>query len=186
MDEFTPGLSTSHDAKVAICYLLDKLDRTVTERQLYEIVLNSEVINYFFYTEALSELIKNGSVSEKSINGENCIILEEKGRMGAEYFNEYIPYHFRKRLLEAALRFFAKLRRESETDINIRETDNGCEVHCTIKDTSFDLMRIALYAPDKDRAELIRQKILLDPAGFYSKVINYALDNTEEQPKAEV
>ena len=42
-------------------------------------------------------------------------------------------------------------------------------------------MRLSLYAPDEEQAKLIREKILLDPAGFYSKVIGFALENEEEK-----
>lgn len=181
MNEFTAAeLNDLHDVKVLLCYLLEKLKCPVTESQLYEIALDSEVINYFFYTEALGSLLENGSVRKIPRDGEVYVELEEKGRFGADYFNESIPYYFRKKLLKAALYYFARLRRESETDMDIVPTENGCEVKCTIKDTGFDLMRLSLYAPDEDQARLIKEKIMLDPAGFYSMVIGFALENKEE------
>ena len=182
MNEFSAAeLNDLHDVKVLLCYLLNKLNCPVTEGQLYEIVLDSEVINYFFYTEALEALLKNGSVKKVSRDGEVFIELEEKGRFGADYFNETIHSYFRKRILKAALYYFAKLRRESETDIEIVPTGNGCEVNCTIKDTGFDLMRLSLYAPDEEQARLIKEKIMLDPAEFYRRVIGFALENKEEK-----
>ncbi|MGN0674472.1 MAG: DUF4364 family protein [Oscillospiraceae bacterium] len=173
-------LNSVHDVKVLICYLLDKLNRPVTEEQLYEIALNSEVINYFYYTEAMGDLLKNQSVIKVQRGGETYIEPTEKGRFGADYFNESIPYYFRKQLLKAAMYYFARLKRESEADIEITETPNGCEVNCKIKDTRFDLMRISLYAPDYDQAKLIKDKILLNPADFYSKVVGFVLENEEE------
>lgn len=180
MDDFTTELSSVHDVKIAICYMLNKLDRPVTEEQLYEIVLNSEVINYFFYTEAIAELFKSGALSRKSINGTELILLEEKGRLSSDYYNEFIPYYFRKRILRAAFSFFAKLKCESDADISINQVHNGYEVECTIKDTSFDLMRLSVYAPDMEQAEIIKEKIRLNPAGFYNKIITFALNNEEE------
>lgn len=181
MNEFAAAeLNSVHDVKVLLCYLLDKLNCPVTETQLYEIVLDSEVINYFYYTEAMASLLNNGSVRKTSSDGETYIELEEKGRSGADYFNESIPYYFRKKLLTAALSYFARRKRESETDIEIVSTDNGCEVKCAVKDTDFDLMRLSLYAPDEDQARLIKEKIMLDPVGFYSAVIGFVLENKEE------
>ncbi len=173
-------LNSVHDVKVLICYLLDKLNRPVTEEQLYEIALNSEVINYFYYTEAMGDLLKNQSVIKVQRGEETYIEPTEKGRFGADYFNESVPYYFRKQILKAAMYYFARLKRESEADIEIAETPNGCEVNCKIKDTRFDLMRISLYAPDYDQAKLIKDKILLNPADFYSKVVGFALENEEE------
>lgn len=179
-------LSSVHDVKVLICYLLDKLNRPVTEEQLYEIALDSEVINYFYYTEAMGELLKNKSVTRMEQGDKVYIELTEKGRFGADYFNESIPYYFRKQLLKAAMYYFSRLKRESEADIEIADTSNGCEVNCVIRDTSFDLMRISLYAPDPDQAKLIKDKILLNPADFYSKVVGFALENEEEKIEIDV
>lgn len=181
IDFGTTELNSVHDVKVLICYLLDKLKRPVTEEQLYEIVLDSEVINYFYYTEAMGELLKNQSIRQVSRGGETYIELEEKGHFGADYFNEFIPYYFRKEILKAAMYYFARIKRENDAEITIEPTKNGCEVNCVIRDTEFDLMRISLYAPDADQAQVIKEKIMLNPADFYRKVIGFALDNKEEK-----
>lgn len=187
MNEFNNiELNSVHDVKVLICYLLEKIKRPVTEEQLYEIALNSEVLNYFYYTEAMGELLKNKSIVRVERGGATYIEATEKGKFGAEYFNESIPYYFRKQLLKAAMYYFSRLKRESEADIEITDVPNGCEVNCTIKDASFDLMRISLYAPDYDQAKLIKDKILLNPADFYSRVIGFALENEEEEIKIDV
>lgn len=187
MNEFNNiEMYSAHDVKVMICYLLDKLKNPVTEEQLYEIVQESEIINYFYYTEAMGDLLKNESIVQIERNGAIYIEATEKGKYGAEYFNDSIPYYFRKKLLKTAMYYFARLKRESEADIEITEVSNGCEVNCTIKDTSFDLMRISLYAPDYDQAKVIKDKILLNPTDFYSKVISFALENEEEQIKINV
>lgn len=187
MNDFNMAeLNSVHDVKVLICYLLDKLKHPVTEDQLYEIALDSEVINYFYYTEAMGDLLKNESVIRVKRGNETYIEPTEKGRFGADYFNESVPYYFRKQILKTALYYFSRLKRESEADIDIQETSNGCEVNCKIKDTGYDLMRISIYAPDFDQAKLIKEKILLNPADFYSKVIGFALENEEENIKIDV
>ena len=37
-----------------------------------------------------------------------------------------------------------------------------------------------LFAPDKTQAEMIGKNIMKNPTGFYSKVLNIALNNEEE------
>ncbi|MCH5192805.1 MAG: DUF4364 family protein [Oscillospiraceae bacterium] len=172
-----------HAAKVLLCFLLEKLNRPVEETQLYEISMRSGVINYFHYTEAMEDLLKNGSVTRQERDKKTYIVLEEKGRLGADYFNDTVPYYFRKQLLAEALRYFARLERESEADIEILPQENGYEVRCMIKDGKLDLMNIGLYAPDTDQAQLLKEKIMLDPLGFYNKVVGYALGLEEQIPE---
>lgn len=178
-------LDSVHYIKILLCFLLDRLNRPVTENQLCEIAIESEIVNYFYYSEALAELINTGAVSRKTIDGEEQLILEPNGRMSSEQFNQYIPVYFRKRLLTSALWYFAELRRESNFSSKIYETENGYEVSCTIKDTSYDLMRITFYAPDADQADIIKNKIMNNPAEFYKNVLEYAISNEEEKINAD-
>ena len=174
-------LNSAHRVKVLICYLLDRLKQPVTEEQLYEIAVESGVVNYFYYAEALEGLLQNRSLVRAERNGKTYIEPTEKARLGSDFFDETVPLYFRKEILKAALYYFARLARESSAAIDIAETDNGCEVNCTIGDAGYDLMRVSLYAPDTEQAELIKEKIMLDPAEFYRRVLGYALENKEEQ-----
>ncbi len=180
LDYNYPEINSAFHVKIMLCFILNKINRTVTEKQLYEIVLDSEIINYFYYAEAITELVENGSITKETNGDETYIILNDKGRHGSEYFNSYIPEFFHKKLLKSAYSLFSKLAHENETDFDIIQTENGCEINCTIKDISFDLMRITLYAPDIEQADVIKEKILKSPAKFYQKVIEFALDNTED------
>ncbi len=182
MNEFTPAeLDSAHYVKILLCYLLNKLNRSVTEEQLYEIALESEAINYFYYTEALEELLKNGSAKRAENENKVYIELTEKGRHGADYFDETVPRYYRYRILKAAAYYFARLERKNDGKAEVVPTENGFEVRCSVKDAAYDLMRMALYAPDSEQAELIRERFMLDPIGFYRKVIGFALENEEEK-----
>lgn len=184
MQDFKTQIATLHSVKIAICFLLDEIDKPISESELYEIVMKSEAVNYFHYNQALEELMKSGAVAQFSENGENYIRIEEKGRQSSECYNDYVPYHFRKRLLKSAFLFFSKQKREKEVKIDITEAETGFCVNCVFGGEELELMRLSLYAPDKAQAELISDKILLNPELFYSNVIGYLLDNREEEFKA--
>ncbi|MCM1024344.1 MAG: DUF4364 family protein [Prevotella sp.] len=182
MNDYTPAeLNSAHRVRVLICYLLDRLKQPVAEEQLREIAAESGVVNYFYYSEALEGLLKNGSLARVERDGVAYIEPTEKGRFGADYFNDTVPLYFRREILKAAMYYFARLERENSAAIDVTETDNGCEVNCRIGDADYDLMRISLYAPDGEQAELIKEKIMLDPAEFYRRVLGYALENKEER-----
>lgn len=61
----TPPLMDTHMANILICCLLDHLKKPVTPTQLYEIAVETEIINYFFYQESITYLQKNGSLQLK-------------------------------------------------------------------------------------------------------------------------
>ncbi|MGN0598897.1 MAG: DUF4364 family protein [Oscillospiraceae bacterium] len=180
MQDFTE-ISTLHTVKIAVCYLLDEIEKPISENELYEIVMKSEAVNYFHYNQAIEELLKSGAVTEFEENGVNFLRLEEKGRQSAECYNDYVPYHFRKRLLKSAFAFFSAQKRDKEAKIVISEAATGYNVNCVIGGDDLELMRFSIYAPDLDQADMIKDKIHLNPELFYSKVIEFLLENKEEE-----
>ena len=165
---------------ILLCYLLYKIDRPVNTDQLYDIAIGTGVINYFYYQDSIGYLLKNGLISKKTDekNGE-CFVLCPKGKECAKQLKNYAPKSYRDKLVLAALRYFARIKYEKELKIEYEPVGNGYYVHVRCIDSSFDLMDMRLYAPDMTQAKLIGERILLNPAGFYGKVIEVALTNEE-------
>ena len=165
---------------ILLCYLLYKIDRPISPDQLYDIAIGTGIINYFYYQDSIGYLLKNGLVSsEKDEKGFETYILEPKGRECAKQLKKYAPKSYRDKLVLAALRYFTRLKYEKELKIEYEPVGNGYYLHVRCVDTGFDLMDLRLYAPDLTQAKLIGEKIRLNPAGFYGKVIEVAL-STEE------
>lgn len=185
-----PELNSVHSVKILLCYILDKLDRTVTEEQLRAVSEDSEVINYFYFSDALNELIENGSViSEQTALPDGTITrnitLAEKGRLGSEYFNKYIHVVFRRKLLKAAFSFFAKLKRDASCSCTVEDIKNGCNVHFVLMDGSERLIDMSFYAPDRQQAELIAGRIRANPMGAYQNILGYLINNPDEDMDVE-
>ena len=43
-------------------------------------------------------------------------------------------------------------------------------------------MDLTLFAPDKEQAEFIKSKILMNPTDFYCQVMDYVIENREYIP----
>ena len=149
---------------ILLCYLLYKIERPVNTEQLYEIAIGTGVINYFYYQDSIDYLTKNGliSVQKDELEGD-CYVLESMGKECAQQLKNYAPKTLRDKLVLAALRYFTRVKYEQEIKI---------DVDC-------DLMDLKIYAPDMTQAKLLGERIMLNPAGFYGKVIDLALSNEE-------
>jgi DNA-binding MarR family transcriptional regulator len=165
---------------ILLCYLLYKIAKPVEAEQLYDIAIGTGVINYFYYQDSLAYLLENGLVKKE--NGENHTVMYElqpKGRECARQLKTYAPKSYRDKLVLAAMRYFARLKAEQELKIVYEPLENGYYTHVRCLDVDCDLMDLRLYAPDLAQAKLIGEKILLNPAGFYGKVVELALSNEE-------
>ncbi|NLK70242.1 MAG: DUF4364 family protein [Clostridiales bacterium] len=175
-------LKDVNTVSILICYLLHRIDKPIEAEQLFEIAVSTDIINYFFYQDAIDILIKNNSINiETDENDIEKYVLTDKGRLCARKFKHYVPKSFRDKLVGTALKYFAQLKLNNEVTVKYIKLDNGYYVHFRCLDLKNDLIDMKLFAPDLTQAKLIGEKILLNPVGFYSKIINIALGNMEEE-----
>lgn len=166
---------------ILLCYLMYKIGKDVDTENLYEIAISTGIINYFYYQDSIDYLLKNDLVAlKKNDTGNDCYELLPKGKACARELKKYAPKSYRDKLVLAALKYFARRKYEQEIKIEYIKLDNGYYTHVRCLDTSDDLMDLKLYAPDLTQAKLIGEKIMLNPAGFYGKVVELALSNEEE------
>ncbi len=164
---------------ILLCYLMYKIGRPVDTENLYDIAISTGVINYFYYQDSIDYLLKNELIALKNNGDADLYELLPKGKACARELKKYAPKSYRDKLVLAALRYFARRKYEQEIKIEYIRLDNGYYAHVRCLDTGEDLMDLKLYAPDLTQAKLIGEKIMLNPAGFYGKVIELALSNEE-------
>lgn len=190
MDSFekfiTPNmlsLTDSYAVKILICYFLKEIDRPVTPEQLIEIATADGILNYFYYTEAINSMLQAKTILIENIDGIDYYVLSEMGRNGADSFKTIVPKSFRDKILSSGLKLFAKLKIEQDVKCKIKKLEKGYSVQCICNDMDIVLMDLKLFAPDKEQANLIKEKIMQNPTEFYGKVLNYVLDNEQYVPQ---
>lgn len=164
---------------ILLCYLLYKINKPIETEQLYEIAIGTEIINFFYYQDSIDYLLKNSLISVKEDNGKEFYTLQPKGIECAKRLKSYAPKSYRDKLVLAALRYFARIKAENEMKIEFIPLENGYYTRVRCLDKDCDLMDLMLYAPDLTQAKLLGEKIMLNPAGFYGKIVELALSNEE-------
>lgn len=177
------NLTDPYAVKILICYFLRQINRPITPDQLTQIATESGIVNYFVFTEALKGLVDTKTVSLVEQDGEEYYVLSELAKYGADDFKKIVPKSFRDKIMIAGLKFFAKLKNENDVKISIQEQQRGYAVNVIATDGGLVLMDLKLYAPDREQAEMLGEKIMLNPSDFYGKVIDYAVENEEFEPE---
>lgn len=180
-DMGTFELNDLHRINILICYLLYRIKEPVPPDHLYDIAVGTEIINYFYYQDAIDFLLKNESIETiTSKKGQEQYRLTRKGELCAQRLRNYVPKIFRDRLVLAALKYNARLRYENEIKIEYLPMDKGVYLHLRCLDRGDDLLDMKMFAPDLRHAKLLGDKIMANPSGFYGKILNFALNNEEE------
>ncbi len=176
----TPPIMDSHTANILICYLLYKIDKPVRTSHLYDIAVGNDIINYFTYQESIAYLLAHHSLTvTQRRDGVEYYTLTETGVRTAKELRNYVGKAYRDKLVSAALRYFARIKRESEVKIDYIPLKKGYYVHVRCLDVGDDLLDMKLYAPDYTQAKFLGEQIMLNPAGFYGKILDAAFYNQE-------
>ncbi len=187
-DKYIPSgltLDDTYEIKILICYFLRQIDRPITHNQLAEIATADGSVNYFTFSEVVAQMLDSGMLIKKEIDGEQYYVLSENAKEGANDFKRLVPKSFRDKILSAGLKFFAKLKNDNDVKVNITEMDKGYCVECTCTEGELVLMELKLFALDKEQANMLSEKIVQNPSGFYTKLIDYAVENEEYNPDPE-
>lgn len=177
------NLNDTYAVKILICYFLRQINRPITPEQLAQIATGDGIVNYFVFSDAMNQLIEAKTVILEDSEGESHYILTGLARIGADGLGDMVPKRFRDRILSAGLKFFAKLKNENDVKVQIEEGERGCAVDVLCTDGELTLMQLKLYAPDRQQAQLLADKVVLNPADFYGKVLDFALENEEYEPE---
>ncbi len=177
------NLTDTYAVKVLICYFLRQINRPITPMQLTEIATDDGIVNYFVFTDAINQLLEAKTIILEEQDGEEYYVLTELAKFGADDFKTIVPNSLRNKILSSGLKFFAKLKNNNDVKISISEQQRGYSVNVFCTDGGLTLMDLRLFAPDREQAQLLADKIMMNPADFYGKVLDYALENEEYQPE---
>ena len=142
------GVRDPSTVKIMICYLLQRLDRPVSESELVELLTGDQTVNYFLLTTALSGLKKLGHLRQKG----DSLLLTQLGRRTAEELGGELPVTLRERVLARAETLRRENRLHSETSAEIVGTEDGYRVDFSFHDGEIEFMKLSLYAPDEVQA----------------------------------
>ena len=174
-------LNDPHLVSILLCCILLRFEGHLSERWLYEIVVSSGHISYFLYADAVGFLLDNGSVAEEQDSEQNTMYyLTKRGVACAESLRQYVPKPFRDQVMLTALRYVSRQRAIRELSMRYEPDDDGVSLCLSCKDGNHDMFSLRVHAPSKESAEMLGERILRNPAGFFGKIIDIAMNNEEE------
>lgn len=173
-------LSDLHLINILLCYLLYRIKEPIPPDDLYDIVVGTGIINYFYYTDSIAFLTQNGSVVlAEAPNGERRYMLMPKGELCALRLKSFVPKIFRDKLVLAALRYIARQKFENKVKITYEKMDKGYYLHLRCLDQGDDSLELKMAVPSLRHAQLLGEQIMKNPSGFYGKIMEIALENKE-------
>lgn len=172
------------EQKILILYVLSRFSEPIPFDALLDLSLCDDGIDYFDFTERLTELTGTGHIACPE---DKRYVITDKGRRTAEICETELPYTVRTRCAENAERYSRALLRQEQVRAEVEPRRNGTfTVRMILDDDIGNLMDLRLVAPDRDLAETLAQRFQSSPERTYTRLMNLLLeDEPDNVPSAD-
>lgn len=166
------GLRNRDDIRLLICYILKSVDAPMSRMTINDALQQDGLANYFEVGQAMDELLKTGNITMEVKDGEEVLLVTDRGRQAAEILQTSLPATVREKAVNSAIRLTTRAKIERENRITTeKRPDGGYTVTFTLLDGESELMKLSVYVADGIQAEQIKQNFIDDPVKVYSAVL---------------
>lgn len=158
------------DIKVLILYLTSRTAAPIDFPALTDLSMCDEGVDYFLFTQAVSELIESGHLSVE----EDRYSITEKGRKNGSVCEESLPLSVRQKCDRNLSKLNARLRQEAQirTEILPRTETGGFTVRLILDDNDGNLMTTELYSPTEEQAKMMSTSFRNCPERIYRSFVS--------------
>lgn len=159
--------------KLLLLYIIKFSNRSFTNNELTEFVLERNYMNYFFIQQYLSELVVSNFIEKVNIDSREIYKLLEKGEMALSYFEDRIPNSIKEELD----REFNRLRDENKKETQVvsdyyQKENNQFVVNLKLVENEEILFSLYIDVATEEQAELVCEKWSNNTEHIYKNIID--------------
>lgn len=171
---------TLAENKALILYILDKVNKPISNTVLLKLVLLVNNMNYFYFQQFLLDLIENKYILSYQEEKETIYELTNEGRIALHLVEDLIPGYFKFKVdhnckddlqnIENELSISADFIPHSETDYSVK---------CSIMENNKTVFELTVSATSREQAKFISDNWKENADKIYPKILNILTNPTK-------
>jgi hypothetical protein len=160
-------------AKIVILYTLHKFRLAMSMDQLYRVILDNDILDYFSFMHYFYDLLEYGYVKATIIEEKTRYDIQPKGTEAVELFTNKIPPGVRSKIDRTVDEILSSY--EKVMDIRAVTTaisERKFVAKCGIYEWNVPLLEINITVGDKDQAEKIAKYFKENATQIYQDTFN--------------
>ena len=181
--KLTSNDETLAESKVLILYILNNINKAITNNALYKIVLSVVDMNYFYFQQFLLDLVKSEFVISYTHENTEMYIINDKGVKTLELTEDILP-GILKLQVDTNLKY-ALDNVDEENSIIAEYTpvnENYYNVTCKIMENNECLFEVKTFAGSREQAKQIVENWKIHAGTMYPKLLEILTQNFENTP----
>lgn len=162
------GLTSQTEIRILLCYLI-KSTGPLTREAMEAALLQEELVNYFEFADALTDLTAQGL----AVEGKNGYTITPKGASVAQTLAEDLPRSVRESAVLAVIRIQSWVHKAAQNHAVVEPAGGRWRVTCTIRDAGSgdDALALQLTMPDRLTAEQVKNRFIACGSEIYAKLL---------------
>lgn len=156
------------DLKILILYVLARLPGPVGRDDLADVVFCDGGVDYFTYSDCLSELESTGHIHE--LDGK--YVITESGRTDGAIMETSLPASVRAQADMAMLPLAAKISRDALIQTGHEKTKQGCIVELAVEDGQGEILSMRLLAANERQARRMEDNFRNMAEELYVRIVD--------------
>ena len=157
------------EIKFLILYVTSRLMEPVPLEGIQELTMIDDGIDYFAFSECLSDLVKTEHLS---LSDDGLYAITSKGLKNSEICQSGLPYSVRLRADKELAFYNQELLRKSQVKGRYHRRENGTyTVELSLNDDVDNLMQLQLMVANEEIAKDLKRRFESDPERLYSKLL---------------
>jgi len=159
--------------KLLILYILNKVNIDLTNSQITQVVLETEIMNYFSLQQFLSQLMESKFLNTYKDSGKEYYSITQKGFEILEYFLSRIPENVTNKIDIYLDRNRENLLSDTEVKTSfIKQNDHEFIVNLRVIENNSNLIDLNLNVSSEKQANLICNNWKKSASYMYAEIID--------------
>ena len=168
--------------KLVILYIINKLNKSITNLQMVDLILDTTGIDYFSLQQLLLNLEEQKLIISNTQDGSRYYKITDSGKESLEFLQNLIPSFMLKRINSKIQSIQKKIQQKTVVFADYTpENENTFIVNCKIAENDLPLLELTINVPDKELAIFICNKWYENPSKIYGDIITMLSGNITSQ-----
>ena len=163
--------------KVLILYILNRLNKDITNDGLYKIISSVNGLNYFYFQQTLKDLVETNLVGYTK-DDDTVVKITSEGKNAYSLTKDLLPGIIKLKADNIFESEIATIQEESSVVAEfIPKNENEYTVKCKIIENNETIFEVETYAGSRDRAKKICDNWNNKATDLYPKIIELLLND---------
>jgi predicted transcriptional regulator len=159
--------------KLIVLYILDKIEISISNAQITNIILENNIINYFSLQECIAELEKSDLLKLEENQGKLTYQISDAGQRAISMFADRIPKSSKTLINDYILKNKDRIKKESEIFADFtKNSENEYVVNLKVIENEIVLIDLKLNVVSAKQARLICDKWNSSSSKIYGHIMD--------------